>query len=133
MGMLVMAAAPETSVPSGAGEASQDAPTSSGAPRSFRKTVSPRLNPPVAPRSPVLPAPLTVFLSPPPDVHPDHHPDRLPQPVCLRVSGNALHAQSLRHPLPPRAERSQAETELQGENSDPTSNGRTGAEATGGW
>lgn len=52
------------------------------------------------------------------DVHPDHHADRLPQPLRLRLSGDALHAQSLRHPLPPRAERSQAQAQLQGENLD---------------
>lgn len=49
------------------------------------------------------------------DVYPNHHPDHLSQPVCLCLSGDALHAQGLRHPLPPRAERPQTKTQLQGE------------------
>lgn len=54
---------------------------------------------------------LSLFL----DVYPNHHPDHLSQPVCLGVSGNALHAQSLHHPLPPWAECTQTKTQLQGE------------------
>lgn len=49
------------------------------------------------------------------DVYPNHHLDHLPQPVGLRLPGDALHAEGLHHPLPPRAERAQTETQLQGE------------------
>lgn len=42
------------------------------------------------------------------DVHPNHHTDYLPQPVGLRVPGDALHAQGVHHPLPPGSERTQA-------------------------
>ena len=72
------------------------------------------------------PIPLSSVLS---DVHPDHHADRLPQPVCLRLSGDALRAQSLRHPLPPRAERSQTQAQFQGENADCIFDGDTRAVA----
>lgn len=49
------------------------------------------------------------------DVHPNYHSDHFSQPVCFCVSGDALHAQGLHHPLPPRAERTQTKTQLQGE------------------
>lgn len=60
----------------------------------------------------LIPLPVSPVLS---DVHPDHHADRVPQPVRVRLSGDALHAQSLRHPLPPGAERPQTQAQLQGE------------------
>lgn len=47
------------------------------------------------------------------DVHPDHHPDRVYEPECHRVPGHALHPQSLRHHLPPGAERPETQTQLQ--------------------
>lgn len=48
------------------------------------------------------------------DVHPDRHADRLHVPQRLCVPRDALHAQGLRHPLPPRAERSEEEAKFQG-------------------
>lgn len=49
------------------------------------------------------------------DVYTNYYPDHLSEPVCLCFSGDALHAQGLHHPLPPRAERTQTKTELQGD------------------
>lgn len=47
-------------------------------------------------------------------LHPDHHADHLHESERVRCSGNALHAQGLRHHLPPGAQRAEAEAELQG-------------------
>lgn len=48
------------------------------------------------------------------DVHPNHHSDSVHEPECFGVAGDALHPQGLRHHLPPRAERPEAQEELQG-------------------
>lgn len=48
------------------------------------------------------------------DVHPDDDADRVHESQCLRVSGDALHTQSLRHRLPPGAERAETQAQLQG-------------------
>lgn len=50
---------------------------------------------------------------PPPAVHPDYHADHLHEPECIRGPRDALHAQSLRHHLPPGAQRAEEETLLQ--------------------
>lgn len=48
------------------------------------------------------------------DVHPDSHSDRLHVSQCVRLSRDALHAQSLRHHFPSRAKRPEEEEKLQG-------------------
>lgn len=48
------------------------------------------------------------------DVHPDHDAHHLGESECLSVPGHALHAQGVHHPLPPGAERPQAQAEPEG-------------------
>ncbi|GCC44601.1 hypothetical protein chiPu_0028396 [Chiloscyllium punctatum] len=48
------------------------------------------------------------------DVHPDDDADGLHESERLRLPGDALPAQGLRHRLPPGAERPAAQTQLQG-------------------
>ncbi len=48
------------------------------------------------------------------DVHPDDDADRVHESECLGVSGDALHTESLRHHLPPGAERAETQAQLQG-------------------
>ena len=67
------------------------------------------VNPLTAP--PSLPLPCVL---PPPAVHPDHHADHLHEPQCLGRAGHALHAQGVRHPVPPGAQRAEEEAQLQG-------------------
>lgn len=48
------------------------------------------------------------------DVHPDSHSYRLHVSQCVRLSRDALHAQSLRYHFPSRAKRPEEEEKLQG-------------------
>lgn len=48
------------------------------------------------------------------DVHPDHNLDHLREPERVRLSGNALHAQSVRGALSSGAERAQAQAQPEG-------------------
>lgn len=48
------------------------------------------------------------------DVHPDGDFDRVHDSQCIRFPRDALHSQSLRHPLPARAEHPKEEEKLQG-------------------
>lgn len=47
------------------------------------------------------------------DVHPDHHPDHLSESQRVCISGDALHAEGVRHHLSSGAERSQTQAQLQ--------------------
>ena len=47
-------------------------------------------------------------------VYPDDHPYDLYEPECISSTGDALHAQSLCHYFPPRAECPEAQAQLQG-------------------
>ena len=47
------------------------------------------------------------------DLHPNHDTDCVLKPERVRVPRHALCTQDLRHPLPPGAERAEAETEPQ--------------------
>lgn len=55
---------------------------------------------------------ISLFFSP--DVHSDGHTDRLSEPECIRVSGDAVHAQSLHHYPAPGTKRAQTQAQLQG-------------------
>lgn len=55
-----------------------------------------------------------VCLSASTDVHPDNNSDCLHVSQRFRLSGDALHAQGLRHHLPPGAERPEEKEKLQG-------------------
>lgn len=48
------------------------------------------------------------------DVHPDHNLDHLREPQRIRLSGNALHAQSVRGALSSGAERAKAQAQPKG-------------------
>lgn len=56
---------------------------------------------------------LLIILCPPSALHPDHHTDYLHEPQRIRGPRYALHAQSLRHHLPPGAQCPEEEAFLQ--------------------
>ncbi|XP_039590185.1 metabotropic glutamate receptor 7 isoform X4 [Passer montanus] len=47
-------------------------------------------------------------------LHPNHHAHHLHEPERVGGAGDALHAQGLHHHLPPRAQRAEAQAQLQG-------------------